>query len=292
MIVRIAAVTAALVLAATPVEAQTVPTPAAVAAEAPRPSEHFFTAGDGTKLRYLSLGDRGSTVILLHGYLGTAYANWVAPGIAEALAKNHRVVMLDQRGHGGSDKPHDPAAYGGRMATDVVDLLDHLKVKKAHIGGYSMGGNMTKVLLAQAPERFITAHLAGAGIDETDPVLLAEAQKGNVAGTDPDEAALTSRFVKGMMAEGARQDMVATKAVADAWGPWWPTVVVDLKTIDFPVLIVDGEYDNAFAKAARPRRELKDVQVVTLPKRNHITAIVDPLYLTTLVAFIDANDRP
>ena len=73
------------------------------------------------------------------------------------------MIALDCRGHGKSDKPHDPDAYRGEMGKDIVRLLDHLQIRRAHIVGFSMGAYITGQLLASAPERFITATLAGGG---------------------------------------------------------------------------------------------------------------------------------
>ncbi|WP_373371213.1 alpha/beta fold hydrolase [Stigmatella ashevillensis] len=70
--------------------------------------DRWFTTSDQVKLHYLELEGDGTPVVLLHGFLGTAYGGWVAPGFAQALAKQHRIILLDQRGHGESDKPHDP----------------------------------------------------------------------------------------------------------------------------------------------------------------------------------------
>src|SRR4030095_6332155 len=104
-----------------------------------KPSEDYMTTSDGVKIHYYVLG-KGTPVILIHGYTGTAWGNWFSNGIAQALAKNHMVVALDCRNHGKSDKP---VANGPGKAEDVVELMDHLKIKKAHIHGYSMGGGIT-----------------------------------------------------------------------------------------------------------------------------------------------------
>ncbi len=82
-----------------------------LARAAVEPTDGTFTASDGVKIHYLEVGE-GSPVVLVHGYTGTAHGNWFPNGIADALAKNHRVIALDCRGHGQSDKPHDPAKYG------------------------------------------------------------------------------------------------------------------------------------------------------------------------------------
>src|SRR5271163_1948657 len=123
-----------------------------------QPKDGWFTTSDNVKIHYLTLGDHGSWVVLIHGYTGNAKGNWFDNGIAQALAKNHRVVALDNRNHGQSDKPQ---LNGPGRALDTIELMDHLKIDKAHIGGYSMGGGITGQLLATNPDRFITAHFGG-----------------------------------------------------------------------------------------------------------------------------------
>jgi pimeloyl-ACP methyl ester carboxylesterase len=95
----------------------------------------------------------------MHGYTGTLDRHWINPGVFADLAKDHRVIAFDCRGHGKSGKPHDSAAYGAQMAQDVVRLLDHLKLPRAHIVGYSMGAIIAGHLLTTNPDRFITATL-------------------------------------------------------------------------------------------------------------------------------------
>src|SRR6185369_7438421 len=126
----------------------------------------FFTASDGVKIHYLTAGTTGSWVVLIHGYMDSAQRMWFTTGIAPALAKNHRVVAIDNRNHGESDKPQP---NGTGRVQDVIELMDHLKIQKAHIHGYSMGGGMVGQLLALIPDRFITAGFGGSGLGETDP---------------------------------------------------------------------------------------------------------------------------
>ena len=94
------------------------------------PKSAFMTASDGVRIHYFELGRDGTPVILIHGYTANAEGKWIKPGIAQALAGKHRVIAMDARGHGRSDKPHDPAKYGPRMATDVIELMDHLKIRR------------------------------------------------------------------------------------------------------------------------------------------------------------------
>src|SRR5262245_65104219 len=175
---RMAFVLGALILTAGSALAQQPAAPAAAAGQGaaalpPDTKEDVFTTSDGLKIHYLTAGTTGSWVVLVHGYSDNAERMWFRTGIAPALAKNHRIVALDNRNHGKSDKPQ-PGGSG--RAQDVVELMDHLKIDRAHIHGYSMGGGMTGQLLAMIPQRFITAGFGGSGIQETDPALRAQAQ--------------------------------------------------------------------------------------------------------------------
>lgn len=121
----------------------------------------FFDA-DGVRIHYTDEGS-GEPVVLVHGYAVNADLNWRRPGIVRALAKNYRVIALDNRGHGLSDKPHDSKQYGLEMVNDVVRLLDHLKIDKAHVVGYSMGGFITLKLVTMYPGRLLSAAPCAAG---------------------------------------------------------------------------------------------------------------------------------
>src|SRR5438552_13405288 len=98
---------------------------AALAAPGSEPTHEFFTTSDGIKIHYMQLGQAGSYVVLIHGYTGSAEGNWFRNGIAVALAEKHRVVALDCRNHGRSDKPQ---INGPGKAEDVIELMDHLHI--------------------------------------------------------------------------------------------------------------------------------------------------------------------
>ena len=116
----------------------------------------------GVKIHYEIQG-QGEPIILIHGYIADHNMNWKAPGIMQELAKRRKVIAIDCRGHGKSGKPHDPEKYGAEMANDVIRLMDHLKIEKAHVGGYSMGAFITCKLMADHPERLRSAAMGGAG---------------------------------------------------------------------------------------------------------------------------------
>ncbi|MDQ3671727.1 MAG: alpha/beta hydrolase, partial [Actinomycetota bacterium] len=92
---------------------------------------------------------QGSPLVLIHG-LG--YARWGWEPVADALAENHEIVLLDNRGIGGSDAP--AGAYNAtEMAGDVLGVLDEAGIDKTHVVGTSLGGMVAQELALAAPER-------------------------------------------------------------------------------------------------------------------------------------------
>jgi len=262
-------------------------TSATVTAAWAAPTDHSFTTSDGLKLHYVEDG-KGPPVILIHGYTGDADGNWVKNGIFDALARNHRVIAIDMRGHGKSDKPHDPAMYGAdRMPGDVLELMDSLKIRKAHIAGYSMGGGITGQLMARAPDRFLSASFGGSGVREADKAANDAAAAQDKKCINPNEAAASEQLRASPTRDSeALADVQKGRAAKPSTAP-----PIDLTKITFPVQAVNGECDAAFSKTVRMKRELKNFQAVTLPGDQHLTAVSDPLYRDSLVKFINAADH-
>jgi pimeloyl-ACP methyl ester carboxylesterase len=132
----------------------------ALTAQQPVPPSDKFFDSNGVRIRYVEEG-QGPPVVLIHGYTGTLDRHWINTGVFTSLARDYRAIALDCRGHGKSDKPHDPARYGAEMSQDIVRLLDHLKIRRAHIVGFSMGAIIAGHLLWTSPDRFLTATLVG-----------------------------------------------------------------------------------------------------------------------------------
>lgn len=130
------------------------------AAQTTAPPDHFFDS-NGVQIRYVEDG-AGPPVVMLHGYTGTLDRHFIANGVFAAIAKDHRAIAMDLRAHGKSGKPHDPKAYGDELAKDVVRLLDHLKIQRAHIVGYSLGAMIAARLVTINPERLASVAFIGA----------------------------------------------------------------------------------------------------------------------------------
>jgi pimeloyl-ACP methyl ester carboxylesterase len=135
------------------------PSPAQVAAPvAPRTiaaaPDRFFTRG-GARLRYREAG-RGQPVVLLHGWTQRIE---LMEDLADSLSGAFRVIVLDERGFGESTKFSDPKRYGQAMVEDVIGLLDHLKIRRAHLVGHSMGGLVAAQTALRHPGRVASASL-------------------------------------------------------------------------------------------------------------------------------------
>jgi len=256
--------------------------------QAAEPQDGYFQTSDGLRLHYITLGDTGSWVVLIHGFTDSAKRMYFSTGIAQELAKNHRVVAIDNRNHGESDKPQP---NGSGIPRDTFELMQHLDIGKAHIHGYSMGGSITGQLLASNPELFITASFGGSGIRESDPALAAMAQEMDPAAPAPSGTEATA-FERLRAAAASRQSSTGANSVSTVrTGP-----DLDLSRIDFPVLAINGEYDRPYSKAQRMLRELGNFQNVVLPGKSHMTAIavggpMPQLYIDALARFINANDE-
>lgn len=115
--------------------------------------EDSFEA-DGVRIRYYMAGE-GEPVVLIHGWMGDSsmWGRDAAGNPKLSPLPGFKAIAVDCRGHGKSDKPHDPKAYGSQMAEDVVRLLDHLKIRRAHLVGYSMGAFIAGKVVASHPDR-------------------------------------------------------------------------------------------------------------------------------------------
>src|SRR5688572_1228592 len=248
----------------------------------------FFTTSDGVKIHYLTHGDRGSWVVLIHGYTDNAQRMWFNTGIAPEIAKRHRVVAIDNRNHGQSDKP---VPGGTGRAQDVVELMNHLKIDRAHIHGYSMGGGIVGQLLAMIPNRFITAGFGGSGMSETNDTYRAAAEAMDDAlpkATGADAEGMERFRARVAAARPQGSPAAATRAPAAPAG--------GLTRPEMPILAVNGSYDNPYRKTHRLWREVRVFQNVILLGKTHLTAIAagaapSQQYVDAIAKFIDMYDK-
>jgi pimeloyl-ACP methyl ester carboxylesterase len=131
-------------------------------------AEYALNRLDGARIAYRTFGADGPAVVLVHG-TALSQVIWRGFGYVKELQADHRVVTLDLRGHGRSDKPHDGAAYRQELfVADVLAVLDAAGIEQAHYVGYSLGGRVGFSLADAHPER-VTTFVSVAGAPGIDP---------------------------------------------------------------------------------------------------------------------------
>lgn len=256
--------------------------PLAFAADA---VEDQFFDSNGVQIHYTVQG-LGDPVVLIHGFTSSIDSNWRTNGIIDKLSSDFQVIALDTRGHGKSDKPHDAASYGTEMTEDVVRLLDHLEIDKAHIVGYSMGGFITLKLLTDHPDRFLSAVLGGSGWSEEGlegldelaesletgkgigPLIEALTPEGQPVPSEEQMAMINQMLM-------ATNDPLALAAVIHGMDDLEITEE-QIRSIEVPVLALIGEIDPLRSTVDRLLEVHPDVEVVVLEGKDHMTAISDP----------------
>jgi pimeloyl-ACP methyl ester carboxylesterase len=262
--------------------------------------DKFFDS-NGVRIRYIEQGS-GEPVILVHGFTGTLEKNWVAPGVFQQLAKNFRVIALDCRGHGKSDKPHDAKQYGPEMGLDIIRLLDHLKIEKAHIVGYSMGAMITAKLLTIKTDRFLTATLGGAGglLDPTEQQLklldqlAADMGKGSLRTlilmlTPPGQPSPTEEYIKQREETLlAGQDIAALAALSRS-NIANRITAAQVAVINIPTLALIGTADPLIQGVNKLKTAMPKLKVVPIEGATHVAAFGRPEFIEALQEFLKAN---
>ena len=244
-----------------------------------------FPAPDGLELTYDVAGE-GPPVLLHHGFAADVAANWVRPGIVDALVGSGRtVVALDARGHGRSATPHDPEAYrGSAMARDVSALLDHLGIGSVDVVGYSMGGLVTSLLLADEP-RLRSAVLGGVGarlILRTGPAMPAGAIAAALEADDPSTISSPVARAFRTFADSTGADRLALAAIQRAGLPPAP----DLSQVRVPVLVIAGDRDDLVGDPSALAAAIPGARCVVV-SGDHLSAVYDPRFAAEVVAFLD-----
>ncbi len=237
------------------------------------------------RIAYLDEGE-GDPIVLVHGFASTKNVNWVYPTWVSELRKSgRRVVALDNRGHGESEKLYDPAQYSiPQMASDVIALMDHLSIPRADVMGYSLGARMTAWLGLTEPQRLRSAILGGIGMaiiegggpgenvakaleapsleDVSDPV-------GRTFRAFADQTRSDRRALAACL-RGSR-DLMTRQQVAD---------------ISVPVLIAVGTADEVAGSAEALGDLIPGSEVLDIPNRDHMRAVGDKVYKAGVADFL------
>ncbi len=215
---------------------------------------------DGVSLAYTVEG-RGEPVLLIHGLYSSVRRNWELPGTLQMLAADHQVVALDLPGHGASDKPDRIDAYGLQMVEDVVLLLDHLKIHRVHVVGYSMGGMIAMKLMATHPDRVASAVVGGMGWMQQGTLLAMFWERWENGG-------------RGQTPAVCAQSLGRLALSAD-----------EMESIHVPVTIVIGDEDPVKKLFVDPLAQARpEWPIVVVPNATHTSCVVRPEFKQAIEA--------
>jgi len=247
-------------------------------------SEEFATAPDGVRLAYNVTGE-GEPVLLVHGFASSREQNWGSTGWIDRLARaGYRVVSFDFRGHGHSNKPHDPAAYGQRLLDDMLTVMQATGIEAPYVMGYSMGAILSIRFLVLYPER--VRKLVAAGIGDN---YFGEAsdwgEKVAAAMLTDDPQAIEDDEARKFRLFGGQKgkDRIALAACVRASRP--RCTPEELKAAIKPVLVVAGETDTLVRSPFPLAASFGNGRAVMLPNKDHMTAVGDPGYKRAVLDF-------
>lgn len=254
------------------------------------PPVSFVMSAEGYKIATYEFGDDPDAPVVLaaHGFASSAFANWQATGwIRELTRAGYRVIALDQRGHGASDKPHDTAAYTmDALVGDVQAVRDTYLLDETAFVGYSLGARVGWHTAVDLGGQINCAVLGG--IPDGDPLTrfrVDEARRFLTDGT-PVEDRLTQAYLT--MAGGIRgNDLVALVSLVEGMrGGAQPDPVNPPAQ---PVLFATGSEDRILdasraLAAATPRGEFFEI-----PGRNHFNAPTSRAFRNHALAFLAAH---
>ncbi len=244
---------------------------------------------NGVSLYFETYGNQaGSPLVLLHGGLMTIDLSFktLIPGLSE----RHLVIGVEAQGHGRTadiDREITPA----NSAADVVGLLDHLGIDRAHVLGHSMGAATTLELAVRHPARVrsvvpISASVRPDGMhsDFSSPERMAVSTR---MPTQADFVAMTEAYERlSPHPEKFTEFMQAMSASAADLQGWTDD---ELAAISAPVLIVQGDHDFVTnAHAALMAELIPGAKLAILPGTTHMAATARPAYLLPILAdFLD-----
>jgi len=245
------------------------------------------------RLHFEARGD-GRPLVFLHGGTVDFRANYAAFGWPEKfIALEYRVVGLDFRGHGQSDKPHDAGSYGtANLATDVVALLDHLRLDHVDLVAYSIGTAVALHLLQTIPDRLGRVALVATSdgliglppheFSRVLPALAVVAGRSEYPRDLPRHAAAYWNFI-----ESTGGDRAAMKAFAEARYP--PLSVADAHGITHPVLVVSGDNDQVLGRGPRLASALGNARYLEVAGADHFSLAADETVQDAVANFMDGR---
>ena len=247
-----------------------------------------FATNLGVRIHYETIGN-GPALVMHHGTFGSG-ASWIDLGYVDALKADHQVILPDFRGHGQSDKPHDPTAYDLALrASDVVAVLDKLGIRKADYFGYSLGGWIGSGLAKHAPDRFRSFIFGGSHpyAENMQPFrdLMPRNQEAFAAMVDQ---VFGSGLTPAMRTRLLANDLDALRALTQDRN----SNAEVLPSMTMSCLLFAGELDPRFAQVRQCASNLPNATFFGLPGCDHMAAATrSDLVMPHLKAFLSKVHR-
>jgi len=240
---------------------------------------------DGLNLAYVDEGE-GEPILLIHGFASNIAVNWRETSWIETLvADGRRVIALDNRGHGRSDKLYEPERYGApAMAEDACRLLNHLGIERADVLGYSMGARIAVFLALRHPERVRSVGIAGMGINLVRGMVasgpLAKALE------VPSIADVTNNTARSFRAFAEKTGSDLKALAACMRGPREKIDAERLAAINVPTLVAVGSEDVIAGSGAELAALIPGARLLTIEGRDHMKAVGDPRFKQGVLDFL------
>lgn len=224
---------------------------------------------NGVKIAYHDIGE-GRPVLLIHGFGSNGRINWFNTNWVKTLNDaGYRCIVVDNRGHGESQKFYSPDDYGPDIfAADAVALLDHLKLDKVDVVGYSMGARITAWISAHWPERVNRAVFGGMGARMIRPRGKNETIAHALETDDPSSITDEDGVMFRKFAEHTGSDL---KSLAACIRPSRKNITEDIvKMISAPVLIAVGDIDDVGGSASELAEIMQNATAYDMPGLDHM----------------------
>lgn len=253
-----------------------------------------FSSG-GVEIAYEVAGE-GQPILLVHGFSATAQDNWVRTGWVQALTRaRYKVVTFDLRGHGASQKLHDPADYTtAKMGGDAIALMDHLGIERADLMGFSMGAGIALWLAARHGERFGKVVLAGMGGKALEPSRPGNPVAEALEAADPSAVEDRTARAFRLYAENLGQDLRAIAACARA--PRRSAAegegVADLAgAVRNKALVIAGARDDLAGDPQALAALMPNARAEIIPGTDHMFALPNPMFKGAVMDFLTGWDQ-
>lgn len=227
-----------------------------------------YADNQGIRIHYEVEG-HGPPLVLMHGLTGSL-DNWRDFGYVEALKSDYILIMLDGRGHGTSDKPHDPDAYDMKLrAADIVAVMDDLQIGKTHFLGYSTGATIGFSLAKYNSQRVHSLILGGEHPYDNEEGRKKLHQRLS-HGMEPFVTQLEERY--GPLPPASKDQMLTNdlQAILATTPHEWPGFADVLPRMTMPCLVYVGEEDaGAYSGLKQAVEHMPNTTFISLAGINH-----------------------